>query len=73
MSEWDGKERRGYAELREVIREEIEPLRKAQTDIERKIADWENGAKWFRHFVLGTVTLITLAAGAYEWLKAHLR
>lgn len=73
MAEWDGKERRGYAELREVVREEIEPLRKNQELIQAKIAEWESGARWFRVFIIGTVSIVTAAAAAYEWLKDHIK
>ena len=73
MAEWDDKERRGYAELREVVREEIEPLRKNQELIQAKITEWETGARWFRVFIIGTVSLVTMAAAAYEWLKDHIK
>lgn len=80
MAEWDGKERRTYSELREVVREELTPLqrkqdemRKAQIKIEDKIAEWESGARWFRVFIIGTVGLVTAAATAYEWLKEHIK
>ena len=73
MAEWDGKERRGYAELREVVREEIEPLRKNQETIQAKISEWESGARWFRVFIIGTVGLVTMAVSAYEWLKDHIK
>lgn len=73
MAEWDGKERRGYAELREVVREEIEPLRKNQELIQAKIAEWESGARWFQVFIIGTVSIVTAAAAAYEWLKDHIK
>lgn len=80
MAEWDGKERRGYTELREVVREELAPIqqkqdemRKAQIKIEDKIGEWESGVRWFRVFVIGTVSLVTMAAAAYEWLKGHIK
>jgi hypothetical protein len=81
--EWDGIERRTKPheyELRSIIREELTPIqrqqqemRKAQIDIQDKIREWELGAKWFRYFIMGTVGIVTVAAGAYEWLKDHLK
>jgi hypothetical protein len=74
--EWDGRERRNRPheyEFRNIIREEIEPLRETQRRLESKISEWELAAKWFRLFIIGTVTFIGLVAGAYEWLKDHLK
>lgn len=71
--EWKGQERRSYAEIREIIREEIKPLQDNQETIKAKIAEWESGARWFRVFIIGTVSVVTLAAGAFEWLRTHLK
>lgn len=78
--EWDGKERRTYNEMREVIREELKPIqhrqqemREAQIEIERKIQDWESGAKWFRAFILGSVGLFTAGVAVWEWVKEHVK
>lgn len=80
MAEWDGRERRGYAELREVIREELTEIkveqaemRKAQLVIEKKISEWELASRLFRAFIIGTATFIGLVAGAYEWMRLHLK
>ena len=70
---WNGQERRNYAEIREIIREEIKPLQDNQETIKAKIAEWESGARWFRVFIIGTVSVVTMAAGIYEWLKDHLK
>ena len=81
--EWDGIERRQRPheyELRAIIREEMTPIqrqqiemRQAQIDIEKKIGDWEAGARWFRIFIIGTVSVITALAGLYEWLRHHIK
>lgn len=74
--EWDGKERRGKPheyEFRSIIREELEPIRQKQEEIDDKITEWELAAKWFRMFIIGTVTLVGMIAGAYEWVRHHLR
>lgn len=80
MGEWDGKERRTYSELREVVRDELKPIRQkqdemreAQMEIERKITEWETVAKWFRIFVLGTVALVAALVKMYEWMADHLK
>ena len=76
MGDWDGTERRSKPheyEFRRILREEIEPLRETQRELERKINEWELAARWFRIFIIGTVGLVTAAAGAYEWLKHHLK
>lgn len=76
MDDWDGVDRRikpHEYELRSIIREEMAPIKKNQADIQRKIAEWELGAQWFRKFVMGTVAIVGFAAAAYEWLKEHLR
>lgn len=80
MAEWDGKDRRNYSDLREVVRDELMPIkeqqaemRRAQIIIEKKIGEWESGARWFRVFIIGTVSLVTAAAAAYEWLKDHIK
>ena len=83
MAEWDGIERRNRPheyELRSIIREELTPIqrqqqemRKAQIDIQDKIKEWELGAKWFRLFIIGTVSVVTLAAGAFEWIRTHIK
>lgn len=75
--EWDGiTERRGRPheyELRNIIREEIEPIKRNQETIQEKIKEWELGAKWFRIFIIGTVGLVTMLAGIYEWMRTHIR
>lgn len=68
-----GEDRRTYAEIREIIREEIKPLQDNQEAIKAKIAEWESGARWFRVFIIGTVSLVTAAAALYEWIKDHIR
>jgi len=76
MSEWDGEERRNKPheyEFRRILKEELEPIQANQAEIQEKIREWELAAKWFRIFVIGTVTLITMIAGAYEWMRHHLR
>lgn len=80
MAEWDGKERRGYAELREVIREELTEIkaeqaemRKTQVGIEKKIAEWELASSLFRKFIIGTAMFITGAIGLYEKVKDHIK
>lgn len=73
MAEWDGKERRGYAELREIIREEIQPLKDNQDTIQAKIAEWEVATKWLRYFIIGTVAFISAALKVYEWIKNHIQ
>lgn len=77
MDEWDGvTERRNRPheyEFRKILREEIEPVRNTQRELERKIAEWELAAKWFRLFIIGTVGLVTMAVGVYEWLRVHLK
>ena len=73
MAEWDGKDRRQYAELREVIREEIQPLKDNQDTIQAKIAEWEAAAKWLRYFVIGTVAFVSAAIKVYEWTKDNLK
>jgi hypothetical protein len=74
--EWDGIERRNKPheyEFRRILREEIEPVRETQRELERKIAEWELAAKWFRVFIIGTVGLVTALVGIYEWLRVHLK
>lgn len=81
--EWQGDERRTMPheyQLREIIRDELRPvryeqaeLRKQQAEISSKIADWESGAKWFRVFIIGTVSLITMGATAWEWMRGHVK
>ena len=78
--EWGGRERRTYSELREVVRDELKPIRQrqdemreAQIEIERKITEWETAAKWFRIFVLGTVALVAALVKMYEWMADHLK
>lgn len=74
--EWDGTDRRKKPheyEFRAIIREELEPIRQKQEEIDDKITEWELAAKWFRMFIIGTVTLVGMVAGAYEWVKHHLR
>lgn len=76
MGEWDGIERRGKPheyEFRQIIREEIQPLKDNQADIQEKIREWELGARWFRLFIIGTVGLVTMLAGVYEWMRHHLK
>jgi hypothetical protein len=82
-NEWDGIERRNKPheyELRSIIREELTTIerqqiemRKAQIGIEKKITEWEIAAKLFRYFVIGTVSVVTVFAGAVEWLRAHIK
>lgn len=74
--EWDGQERRTKPheyEFRRILREEIEPLREAQYELERKVTEWELAAKWFRAFILGTVGIAASVVAAYEWVKDHLK
>lgn len=76
MSEWDGHERRNKPheyELRSIIREEIEPLKRNQEVIQDKIKEWELGARWLRIFIIGTVSLVTAFAAMYEWMKDHVK
>lgn len=76
MDEWDGHERRNRPheyEFRTIIREEIEPLRETQRRLEAKVSEWELAARWFRIFIIGTVSVVGMLAGAYEWLRHHLR
>ena len=76
MDDWDGVERRNKPheyEFRRILREEIEPIRKTQRDLERKVAEWELAAKWFRVFILGTVGFVAMLAGVYEWVRHNLR
>lgn len=82
--EWDGvTERRSRPheyELRTIIREELTPIqrqqaemRKAQIEIEKKINEWEIGAKLFRMFIIGTVGLVTAGTALWEWMRAHIK
>ena len=73
MSDWDGRERRDYSELRAVIREELEADRQKISAMERKIAQWEAGAFLFRWFVIVTAGTLTAAAGVLDWMKEHLK
>lgn len=83
MNDWSGEERRVVPyeyDFRKVIRDELRPIQekqeelfKAQTKIERKISDWESGAKWFRVFIISTVGLASMGAAAWEWAKAHVK
>lgn len=80
MAEWDGKDRRGYVELREVVREELAPIkdqqaemRRAQILIERKITEWELASSLFRKFIIGTALFISGAIGLYEKVKDHIK
>jgi hypothetical protein len=81
--DWSGEERRTRLydyEFRAVIREELQPIqqkqyemREAQLKLEQKVTEWEMGAKWFRIFIIGTVSFITVAAGAWEWIRTHIK
>lgn len=83
MADWEGEERRQLPheyQLRSIIREELTPIqrqqaemRQAQLQVERKINEWELGAKWFRIFIVGTVGIVATAAGIWEWMRTHLR
>ena len=61
------------ARLRDVLRDELTPIRDTQEEINRKIAQWEFGAAIFRWFIVGTVGAVTVLAGAFEWAKTHLK
>lgn len=80
MAEWDGNDRRSYGDLRDVVKEELAPIkeqqaemRKAQILIERKITEWELASGLFRKFIIGTAGIIAAGAGAYEWLRDHIK
>ena len=75
-NEWDGRERRNKPheyEFRRILREEIEPIRATQREMERKILEWELAARWFRIFIIGTVAVVTTLVGVYEWIRLHLK
>ena len=74
--EWNGEERRNKPyeyQFRQIIREEIEPIRETQRRLEAKITEWELAARWFRLFIIGTVAVVSALIGAYEWLRVHLK
>lgn len=73
MSEWDGRERRDYSELRAMIREELETDRQKLDAMERKIAQWEAGAFLLRWFVIATAGIVAAAAGVLDWLRDNLK
>lgn len=83
-ADWDGITERRHRpheyDFRVIIREELTPIqrrqdemRKAQIEIEKKIGDWESGARWFRVFIVGTVSLITAGAAVWEWMRTHVK
>ena len=83
MSDWDGEERRAMPheyDMRTIIRDELRPIqyqqaemRKEQAEIRAKINDWESGARWFRVFIIGTVSLVSMGAALWEWARAHVK
>jgi len=73
MSEWDGRERRDYPELRAIIRDELKDDLKRIVSIEKKMSQWETGAWVFRWFFIVTAGLITAATGVLDWMREHLK